>query len=349
MVPGTRCPRAAIRPMTSCTSTAASAADLPPDLRLIALVVHARDVPSEAREAFGDAAMAHRPRPAGDPAPDLPPGRAVPDRSRPSRARSPWRCRPCPRADARLEGSDAARHVFTVAAGLDSVVVGEDQILHQLRECRRRPPAAGRSRVPRRRRARTSRQAIGLDPLLERLFQVALHLGRETRSWREGPPRSLGDVAARPDPARHRAAARAAGPGRRRRPDGPPVRPWPPPGTAPGSWSPTGARTAPLALAHDANGEPAPFGPDAPLPEVDAVILAISARWPLSPDARADLLAGVVPGGGPLVARRPSTPDLRDALGRPLHVGRRPRPQPAGRAASGRAPSAATSGPSTRP
>jgi hypothetical protein len=37
-----------------------------------------------------------------------------------------------------------------------------------------------------------------------------------------------------------------------------------------------------------------PFG-QRPLPEADAVILAISATWPLSPAARADLLAAACP------------------------------------------------------
>jgi glutamyl-tRNA reductase len=49
------------------------------------------------------------------------------------------------------------------------------------------------------------------------------------------------------------------------------------------------------ALAWDADGEPAAFGPDAPLPDADAVVLAISARWPLSPDARRALLDGSQP------------------------------------------------------
>ncbi len=42
--------------------------------------------------------------------------------------------------------------------------------------------------------ARPGPRSTALDPVLERLFQVALHLGRETRSWREVPPRSLADV-----------------------------------------------------------------------------------------------------------------------------------------------------------
>jgi glutamyl-tRNA reductase len=68
------------------------------------------------------------------------------------------------------------------------------------------------------------------------------------------------------------------------------------------------------ALAADASGEPAAFGPEAPLPAVDAVILAIAARWPLSTEARSDLLAGPIPvvdlSSPPAV-----DPDLRAALG----------------------------------
>jgi glutamyl-tRNA reductase len=68
------------------------------------------------------------------------------------------------------------------------------------------------------------------------------------------------------------------------------------------------------ALAWDANGEPAPFGPDAPLPDVDAVIPAISARWPLSPEARAALLEGPMPVVD-LSSPPALDPDLRLALG----------------------------------
>lgn len=75
-----------------------------------------------------------------------------------------------------LHGEAAIRHAVAVATGRDSVVVGEDQILHQLR------------------------QALGattgtLDPILERLFTMALRAGRRARSWQHGPSRSLADVA----------------------------------------------------------------------------------------------------------------------------------------------------------
>jgi glutamyl-tRNA reductase len=65
-----------------------------------------------------------------------------------------------------------------VAVGRDSVVVGEDQILHQLRNAVDAARAAGT-----------------LDPALERLFAIALQAGRRARSWRQGPARSLADVA----------------------------------------------------------------------------------------------------------------------------------------------------------
>jgi glutamyl-tRNA reductase len=77
-----------------------------------------------------------------------------------------------------LVGEPAVRHAITVAVGGDSVVVGEDQILHQLRAS-----------------VDAARNAGSLDPALERLFAVALQSGRRARSWRQGPHRSLADVA----------------------------------------------------------------------------------------------------------------------------------------------------------
>jgi glutamyl-tRNA reductase len=77
-----------------------------------------------------------------------------------------------------LTGKQAVHHAMTVAIGRDSVVVGEDQILHQIRNSVDAARAAGT-----------------LDQALERLFAVALQAGRRARSWRQGPARSLADVA----------------------------------------------------------------------------------------------------------------------------------------------------------
>jgi glutamyl-tRNA reductase len=77
-----------------------------------------------------------------------------------------------------LTGDSAVRHAITVAIGRDSVVVGEDQVLHQLRTSVDAARAAG-----------------DLDPVIERLFAVALQAGRRARSWRQGPRRSLADLA----------------------------------------------------------------------------------------------------------------------------------------------------------
>jgi glutamyl-tRNA reductase len=77
-----------------------------------------------------------------------------------------------------LVGEPAVRHAITVAVGRDSVVVGEDQVLHQLRES-----------------VDKARAADTLDTALERLFALALQAGRRARSWRQGPQRSLADVA----------------------------------------------------------------------------------------------------------------------------------------------------------
>lgn len=67
----------------------------------------------------------------------------------------------------RLSGPQAAHHIIDLALGLESAVVGEDQILHQLRD------AVAQAR---------QRRALGAD--LDALLDRALHAGRLGRSWR---------------------------------------------------------------------------------------------------------------------------------------------------------------------
>jgi glutamyl-tRNA reductase len=145
----------------------------PGEAAVIALIAHARSVPSLRREAFatelaklgtgpGHAIVhtCHRvelyvaPSAFTGELPDLPAGVE------------------------RLEDAAAAEHLISVACGLDSAVLGETQILHQLREMF------------------GERQADeSLDPVLDRLFQAALRAGRSAHAWFSGSPRSLADVA----------------------------------------------------------------------------------------------------------------------------------------------------------
>ena len=146
-----------------------------PLAQIVAHVVHARAVPAKARERFAasiregqiacgllletchrvefytaDSTVGGR-----SPGPDaLPPGGAV------------------------LRGEAAVRHALAVAVGRDSVVVGEDQVLHQLRQALGAAQAGG-----------------ALDPVLQRLFALALRAGRRARSWRQAPSLSLADLA----------------------------------------------------------------------------------------------------------------------------------------------------------
>jgi len=72
-----------------------------------------------------------------------------------------------PRIDASYmyNGSEAARHLFRVAAGVESMVLGEAEILGQVRTAFAAAMAAGTS-----------------DPLLSRLFRSAIRVGRRARS-----------------------------------------------------------------------------------------------------------------------------------------------------------------------
>jgi glutamyl-tRNA reductase len=84
---------------------------------------------------------------------------------------------PLPAGTAVHVGTDAARHVLSLAVGLESAVLAEDQLLHQFREAVSR--ARGRSH---------------LAPELETLLEVALRAGRTARSWRPRRRTSLADV-----------------------------------------------------------------------------------------------------------------------------------------------------------
>ena len=140
---------------------------------VVALVTHARNVPAVERERF---AARLREDSAGSPLVletcHRVEGYLVPAAG--DRPPSDW----LPAGGRILVGEAAIRHAIAVAVGRDSVVIGEDQILHQLRTS-----------------VDSARDGHGLDPILERLFALGLRAGRRARSWRDGPGRSLADVA----------------------------------------------------------------------------------------------------------------------------------------------------------
>ncbi|HET9657715.1 MAG TPA: hypothetical protein VFP72_20355 [Kineosporiaceae bacterium] len=156
---------------------------------LIAVVAHARHVPSDVREALAtaleglagrrDAVILHTCQrvelylaETGSATVELPP--------------LPAGCR-------RLEDDEAAQHLIRVVCGLDSAVLGEEQVLHQVRST-----LAGR------------RAQGPLDGVLDRLFQIALHAGRRAHSWYPHPRPSLADAAL--DEIEHRSGSVAGQP-----------------------------------------------------------------------------------------------------------------------------------------
>ena len=80
--------------------------------------------------------------------------RSTPPRLVPSFARHAYR----------LEGNDAVRHLFRVGASLDSLVVGEDQILAQVKSAYDLATKEG-----------------ALGPKLHALFQAAIKAGKRVR------------------------------------------------------------------------------------------------------------------------------------------------------------------------
>jgi glutamyl-tRNA reductase len=75
-------------------------------------------------------------------------------------------------------GEEAVRHLMRVAAGLESTIVGEDEILHQVRDALKQ--------------AHASR---ALDRRLQRLFETAIAAGRRARAGRTASSGSLAQQA----------------------------------------------------------------------------------------------------------------------------------------------------------
>jgi glutamyl-tRNA reductase len=170
-----------------------------------------------------------------------------------------------------LRGEAAVRHAIALAVGRDSVVVGEDQVLHQLRTA----VASARART-------------GLDPILERLFATALRSGRRARSWRSGPERSLATVAVaeierRDGPLVGRPVL-VVGAGRMGR-------------LAARAARVAGANVAianrsvdhAIAVARDVDGEVVPFDPGERVRLATAVIVALGGAWSIASSTRTAL------------------------------------------------------------
>ena len=77
-----------------------------------------------------------------------------------------------------LRDRDVVRHLVTLAVGLDSTVLGEDQVLHQLRVAVQAARARG-----------------GLPSALDRALDLSLQAGRRARTWLPPNGANLVDVA----------------------------------------------------------------------------------------------------------------------------------------------------------
>lgn len=273
--------------MSPTSAAAAHAADQAPPATVVALIAHARGVPSAAREAFAARCAA------------LPPNDAVMlvhtchrvEMYVAIRALKDLELPPLPTGGLWLQDAAAASHLISVACGLESAVLGEDQVLHQVREA-----------------YVTRRAARPLDPVLDRMFQVALSAGRSAHGWFAGSRRSLGDAALDEIESRvgtlqdqpilivgagsmGRLAARAAA----RR----------------GARVIVTNRTADRAvsLARDVRGKAVADAADGTLPQVVGAVVAISGGWQVHPrDAKRLVDSGAV------IVDLSSPPAVTDAL-----------------------------------
>ena len=238
--------------------------------RLVALVTHARHVSAVERESFGVRAREWSARRSGfvfETCHRVEAYAVLREESTADR-------RQIPEGGQCFVDEAVARHAIAVAVGRDSVVVGEDQVLHQLREAIAAARASGT-----------------LDPVLERLFTVASGAGRRARSWRQGPARSLADLAIA-------AIQRRAGPlhGRELLVVGAgqmaalAVRS----GLAAGATISIASRTPARAeaLAGRFGGRARPFDPGSHVSESAGIVVALRGAWPTSAATDEALAAG---------------------------------------------------------
>lgn len=172
-----------------------------------------------------------------------------------------------PRGAAVHDGEAAVRHLARLAVGLESAVVAEDQVLHQLRRSVQRARAQG-----------------PLPPSLDRALDLALRAGRRARTWlprRHGLAElALNRLAARADWSRPvlivGAGEMGSRAGRAAAARGAPV----------AVCSRTPERAA--ALAAVVAGRTLAFDPGAAeLARYDGIVVALSGHWPLAPASRA--------------------------------------------------------------
>ncbi len=199
-----------------------------------------------------------------------------------------------------LSGPAVVERLVSLALGLESVVLGEDQVLHQLR----RAVAEARARG-----------SFGGELALA--FDRALHAGRLGRTWRPGRPNSVADLALRRgvaltgDVAERRVLVVGSGEMGR---------------LALGAARRAGARVAITSrdpdharrAAADSDVEVWPFDPGDRLREVALVIVALAGPWLLAPGSFRALREG------PTVVDLSMPAALPDALALALgerHVG----------------------------
>lgn len=172
----------------------------------------------------------------------------------------------------KLDHDASVRHVVRLAVGLESAVVGEDQILHQLRAA-----------------IRDARTARGLDPGLDHLVDLALRAGRRARTWLPARRPTLADAAL--DAAVGVGAADGTvvlvvGGGSMGRLAAATAR-------GRGCRVLVASRTHARAerVAASVGAEPVAFDPGVDVARFDGVVVALAGPWPLSA-ATADALAG---------------------------------------------------------